>query len=69
MNLAKEMFVNCEKWRKDTNLDETVPTWEYPEKPEVAKYYKQFYHKTDKVCPGRTPTPICLASHLLTFWA
>ncbi|RYP36413.1 hypothetical protein DL767_003376 [Monosporascus sp. MG133] len=48
VNLAKEMFVNCEKWRKETKLDELLPTWDYPEKPEVAKYYKQFYHKTDK---------------------
>ncbi|PHH82265.1 hypothetical protein CDD82_6514 [Ophiocordyceps australis] len=45
--LAKQMFIDCEKWRKETKLDETVPIWDYPEKPEVAKYYKQFYHKTD----------------------
>ncbi|VUC29833.1 unnamed protein product [Clonostachys rosea] len=48
VNLAKQMFVDCEKWRKESKLDETLPTWDYPEKPEVAKYYKQFYHKTDK---------------------
>ncbi|PHH84367.1 hypothetical protein CDD83_2059 [Cordyceps sp. RAO-2017] len=47
VNLAKNMFVDCEKWRKDTKLDETVPVWDYPEKPKVAQYYKQFYHKTD----------------------
>ncbi|ORY67209.1 phosphatidylinositol-phosphatidylcholine transfer protein [Pseudomassariella vexata] len=48
VNLAKKMFVDCEKWRKDTNLDETVPTWDYPEKVELFKYYPQYYHKTDK---------------------
>ncbi|KAK2594828.1 cytosolic factor, phosphatidylinositol/phosphatidylcholine transfer protein [Conoideocrella luteorostrata] len=48
VNLAKEMFVECEKWRKETMLDELLPTWDYPEKPELTKYYKQFYHKTDK---------------------
>lgn len=42
-------FVDCEKWRKETKLDETVPTWEYPEKEELFKYYPQYYHKTDKV--------------------
>jgi hypothetical protein len=43
-------FVDCEKWRKETKLDELVPVWDYPEKPDINKYYKQFYHKTDKVC-------------------
>jgi hypothetical protein len=42
-------FVESEKWRKETKLDETVPTWEYPEKEELFKYYPQYYHKTDKV--------------------
>ncbi|KAG5919452.1 hypothetical protein E4U53_003987, partial [Claviceps sorghi] len=46
--LAKTMFVETEKWRKEISLDETVPKWDYPEKSEIAKYYKQFYHKTDK---------------------
>ncbi|KAG5965273.1 hypothetical protein E4U13_000626 [Claviceps humidiphila] len=46
--LAKAMFVETEKWRKEIKLDETVPIWDYPEKAEIAKYYKQFYHKTDK---------------------
>ncbi|KAK0725415.1 CRAL-TRIO domain-containing protein [Lasiosphaeris hirsuta] len=48
VNLSKQMFVECEKWRKETNLDETVPIWEYPEKEDVFKYYPQYYHKTDK---------------------
>ena len=41
--------MDTEKWRRDTKLDETVPIWDYPEKTKVAEYYKQFYHKTDKV--------------------
>lgn len=48
VNLSKKMFVDCEKWRKDTKLDETVPTWEYPERKDLFKYYPQYYHKTDK---------------------
>ncbi|KAM5474310.1 cytosolic factor, phosphatidylinositol/phosphatidylcholine transfer protein [Microsporum audouinii] len=48
VNLSKQMFIDCEKWRKDIKLDEILPFWDYPEKPEVSKYYKQFYHKTDK---------------------
>lgn len=51
----RHRFVDCEKWRKETKLDATVPTWDYPEKKEVAKYYKQFYHKTDKVRAGPAP--------------
>ncbi|KZZ92417.1 Sec14 cytosolic factor [Moelleriella libera RCEF 2490] len=48
VTLSKAMFVDTEKWRKETNLDATVPIWDYPEKPEISKYYLQFYHKTDK---------------------
>ena len=48
-SLIAYRFVDCEKWRRETRLDELVPIWHYPEKPEVAKYYKQFYHKIDKV--------------------
>ncbi|KUJ10669.1 uncharacterized protein LY89DRAFT_689321 [Mollisia scopiformis] len=46
--LSEKMFVDCEKWRKDTDLDNLVRTWDYKEKPEVFKYYPQYYHKTDK---------------------
>lgn len=47
--LTATRFLDTEKWRKETKLDETVPTWDYPEKAEISKYYTQFYHKTDKV--------------------
>ncbi|KAK5661742.1 hypothetical protein OQA88_9843 [Cercophora sp. LCS_1] len=48
VNLAKQMFVDTEAWRKETDLDNTVPTWDYPEKEKIFKYYPQYYHKTDK---------------------
>ncbi|KAK8030687.1 Sec14 cytosolic factor [Apiospora arundinis] len=48
VNLSKKMFVDCEAWRKETKLDETVPIWDYPEKEALFKYYPQYYHKTDK---------------------
>ncbi|KAK6199010.1 peptide chain release factor 1 [Pestalotiopsis sp. IQ-011] len=48
VNLSKKMFVDCEKWRADTKLDETVPVWDYPEKEALFKFYPQYYHKTDK---------------------
>ncbi|KAL2117436.1 hypothetical protein VTJ04DRAFT_7096 [Mycothermus thermophilus] len=48
VELSKKMFIECEQWRKDTKLDEILPTWDYPEKEEVFKYYPQYYHKTDK---------------------
>ncbi|KAJ9148516.1 Sec14 cytosolic factor [Pleurostoma richardsiae] len=48
VNASLKMFVDCENWRKETKLDETVPTWDFPEKVEIFKYYPQYYHKTDK---------------------
>ncbi|KAL6412684.1 SEC14 cytosolic factor [Ilyonectria robusta] len=45
---SKKMFVDTEDWRKKTNLDDILPTWDYPEKAEISKYYTQYYHKTDK---------------------
>ncbi|KAH7146360.1 Sec14 cytosolic factor [Dactylonectria macrodidyma] len=45
---SKKMFVDTENWRKEIKLDEILPTWDYPEKAEISKYYTQYYHKTDK---------------------
>ncbi|CCK69672.1 phosphatidylinositol/phosphatidylcholine transfer protein SEC14 KNAG_0C05740 [Huiozyma naganishii CBS 8797] len=45
---ARVMFVNCEEWRKDYGTDTILETFKYDEKPLVAKYYPQYYHKTDK---------------------
>ncbi|KAH8687463.1 CRAL-TRIO domain-containing protein [Tricladium varicosporioides] len=46
--LSEKMFVECEQWRKDFNLDHLVRNFDYKEKAEVFKYYPQYYHKTDK---------------------
>ncbi|KAI9798578.1 MAG: cytosolic factor, phosphatidylinositol/phosphatidylcholine transfer protein [Piccolia ochrophora] len=45
---SKQMFVDCEKWRKDFGVDYLVKNFKYDEKSEVFKYYPQYYHKTDK---------------------
>jgi len=45
---AKEMFINCEKWRKDFGVDDIVKNFDFKEKAEVDKYYPQYYHKMDK---------------------
>ncbi|VUG18583.1 SEC14 [Brettanomyces bruxellensis] len=46
--LAKKMFDDCEKWRKDFGTNTILTDFKYTEKPKVAKYYPQYYHKTDK---------------------
>ncbi|PVH79211.1 Sec14 cytosolic factor [Cadophora sp. DSE1049] len=48
VQLAEKMFVECEQWRKETNLDDLVQNFKYTEKLELSKYYPQYYHKTDK---------------------
>ncbi|KEZ43136.1 hypothetical protein SAPIO_CDS5027 [Scedosporium apiospermum] len=45
---SKKMFMDCEAWRAEINLDDLVPTWDFVEKEEMFKYYPQYYHKTDK---------------------
>jgi hypothetical protein len=51
--LTYTRFVDCEKWRAEyagVGVEELVRTFDYTERPEVFKYYPQYYHKTDKVC-------------------
>ncbi|KAI5198626.1 hypothetical protein E4T39_06689 [Aureobasidium subglaciale] len=50
VDMAKAMFIDCEKWRKEFGggVDNLLQTFEYKEKEEVFKYYPQYYHKTDK---------------------
>ncbi|PWW78417.1 hypothetical protein C7212DRAFT_293415 [Tuber magnatum] len=48
VNLAKAMFVECENWRREFKVDEIIQGFVYTEKPDVFKYYPQYYHKTDK---------------------
>ncbi|KAG9096984.1 cytosolic factor, phosphatidylinositol/phosphatidylcholine transfer protein [Ceratobasidium sp. 370] len=45
---AKEMFINCENWRKEFGVDDIVKNFDFKEKAEVDKYYPQYYHKMDK---------------------
>jgi hypothetical protein len=49
VSFVVDRFVNCEEWRKKFGTDDLPRTFEYPEKPEVFKFYPQYYHKTDKV--------------------
>lgn len=47
-----DRFIDCEKWRSEyagIGVEELVRTFDYKERPEVFKYYPQYYHKTDKV--------------------
>lgn len=46
--LAQVMFENCEKWRKDFGCATILEDFHYDEKPLVAKFYPQYYHKMDK---------------------
>lgn len=46
------MFINAEEWRKNTNVDDVVANFSYPEQDKIFEYYPRFYHKTDKY--GRT---------------
>ncbi|WPH04303.1 putative phosphatidylinositol transporter [Acrodontium crateriforme] len=50
VQLSKKMFEECEKWRSEFGggVDDLVRTFDYKEKPEMFKYYPQYYHKTDK---------------------
>ncbi|KAK5099054.1 cytosolic factor, phosphatidylinositol/phosphatidylcholine transfer protein [Exophiala xenobiotica] len=48
VQMAHDMFTANEKWRKEFGTDELVHNFEYKEKPDVFKYYPQYYHKTDK---------------------
>ena len=48
VNLACEMYENCEMWRKEFGADSILEDFHYEEKPLVAQYYPQYYHKTDK---------------------
>ncbi|GMM37844.1 phosphatidylinositol/phosphatidylcholine transfer protein [Saccharomycopsis crataegensis] len=45
---AKLMFEECEKWRKENGVDTILEDFHYTEKTTVAKFYPQYYHKTDK---------------------
>ncbi|QPG74785.1 cytosolic factor, phosphatidylinositol/phosphatidylcholine transfer protein [Brettanomyces nanus] len=46
--LSKKMFVECEKWRREFGTNTILDDFKYVEKPKVARFYPQYYHKTDK---------------------
>ncbi|VVT58714.1 uncharacterized protein SAPINGB_P006347 [Magnusiomyces paraingens] len=48
VELAKDMFVACEKWRAEFGTNTILTDFHYMEKAKVAQYYPQYYHKTDK---------------------
>ncbi|KAL6246016.1 cytosolic factor, phosphatidylinositol/phosphatidylcholine transfer protein [Rhinocladiella similis] len=48
VELSKQMFIKNEQWRKEFGVDDLVRNFDYKEKPDVFKYYPQYYHKTDK---------------------
>jgi len=45
---AKEMIIDCEKWRIEFGVDDIVKNFDFKEREVVNKYYPQYYHKTDK---------------------
>jgi len=57
-----DRFVDNEQWRSGFNggVDNLVRTFDYKERPQVFKYYPQYYHKTDKVGadPMRRESPV-----------
>ena len=60
-------FVDSETWRKSyagTGVEELVRTFDYKERPEVFKFYPQYYHKTDKVrLRLHTAPTVCAATN------
>lgn len=48
VKLATEMFVKCEKWREEFGTNTILDDFHYNEKKQVAQFYPQYYHKTDK---------------------
>lgn len=61
-------FVECEKWRKEFGADNLAGNFEYTEKPEVFKYYPQYYHKTDKVRSRPVAPAASILIHVLLGW-
>jgi hypothetical protein len=61
-------FIEAEKWRAtyaSVGVEELVRTFDYKERPEIFKYYPQYYHKTDKVY---TLSILLKAISALRFW-
>lgn len=43
------MFVECEKWRIEFDVENVRNTFQFTEREKVNQYYPQYFHKTDKV--------------------
>ncbi|PSK54067.1 Sec14 cytosolic factor [Elsinoe australis] len=51
VELSKQMFINCEKWRKEFGggIDNLLQTFDFTEeKKKLSHLYPQYYHGTDK---------------------
>lgn len=48
LHKSQEMFLNCEKWRKEKQVDEVFKTFKFEEQAIVNQIYPRYYHKTDK---------------------
>jgi hypothetical protein len=42
------MFMDAEKWREESKVNELVASFAFPEKEAVFAIHPQYYHKTDK---------------------
>jgi hypothetical protein len=47
LNKSHEMLINTLKWRKENKIQE-IFKYEFPELPQVKKFYPHGFHKTDK---------------------
>lgn len=47
LNKSHEMFVNTLKWRRENKIEE-IFSYEFPELPQVKRFYPHGFHKTDK---------------------
>jgi len=43
-----QMFYNCEKWRKENNIDDIYKNFVFTELKEIEKIYPKFYHNVDR---------------------
>ncbi len=46
---ALTMFLDYVQWRQDSQVDDIVQNFSFPEAAKVSEIYPRFYHKTDKL--------------------
>jgi len=49
------MFIECEKWRVEFQVEQLKHSFVFEEREKVNQYYPQYYHKTDNVSPCLPP--------------